>query len=151
MSEHDDIGEVLLRLQHLHSDGGARHLHQAEDTFLHPRAAGGREQDRADVSVSTARSAAAMMALPTYMPIDPAMKEKFCATATMGVLRPISPSATSIASRSPLEFFVRASLIRSGYFFWYRGTCSGSTIGVGHLHFRKDAAVEQRLRTGRVG
>ncbi len=55
-----------------------------------------------------------MMALPTYMPIDPPMKEKSCAAATMGV-RPISPQATSIASFSPVFFC--AALMRSGYFF----------------------------------
>src|SRR6185295_2202545 len=30
---------------HLHADGGARHLHQRQDAFLHPRAAGSREHD----------------------------------------------------------------------------------------------------------
>ncbi len=62
----------------------------------------------------TASCAAAMMALPTYMPIDPPMKEKSCAAATMGV-RPISPVATSIASFSPVVFW--AAFMRSGYFF----------------------------------
>ncbi len=52
-----------------------------------------------------------MMALPTYMPIEPAMKRKSCAAATTGV-RPISPSATSIASFSPVAFC--AARIRSG-------------------------------------
>jgi hypothetical protein len=59
----------------------------------------------------TARSAAAMMALPTYMPMEPPMNEKSCAAATMGV-RPISPSATSIASASPVAFWAARS--RSG-------------------------------------
>jgi hypothetical protein len=59
----------------------------------------------------TARSAAAMIALPTYIPIDPPMKLKSCAAATMGV-RPISPSATSIASASPVAFWAARS--RSG-------------------------------------
>ena len=75
----------------------------------------------------TARSAAAMTALPTYMPMEPAMKPKSCAAATMGV-RPISPSATSIASFSPVAFW--AALRRSGYFFWSR-KCSGSGVGWG--------------------
>jgi crotonobetainyl-CoA:carnitine CoA-transferase CaiB-like acyl-CoA transferase len=61
-----------------------------------------------------ARLAAAMMALPTYIPIEPAMKEKSCATATIGV-RATSPSTTNIASFSPVVFC--AVLSRSGYFF----------------------------------
>lgn len=77
----------------------------------------------------TARSAAAMMALPTYMPIEPPMKEKSCAAATMGV-RPISPSATSIASFSPVDFC--AAFMRSGYFFWSRKP-KGSATGSGTL------------------
>ena len=43
-------------------------------------------------------------------------------------MRPISPSATSIASFSPVAFC--AAFIRSGYFFWSRN-CSGSAIGSG--------------------
>ena len=62
----------------------------------------------------TARSAAAMIALPTYMPIEPAMKAKSCAAQTT-FSRAISPSATSIASSSPT--FLRASRSRSVYFF----------------------------------
>ncbi|MPL60817.1 hypothetical protein SDC9_06379 [bioreactor metagenome] len=45
VGEHDDIGQVRF-LQHLHRNGGARHLHQAEDAFLHPRAAGGGKEDQ---------------------------------------------------------------------------------------------------------
>ena len=61
------------------------------------------------------------------------MKEKSCAAAMIGV-RPISPSATSIASFSPVDFC--AARIRSGYFFWSRN-CSGSTIGSGTLTSEK--------------
>ena len=61
--------------------------------------------------VFTARSVAAMMALPTYMPIEPPRNAKSWAAATIGV-RPISPSATSIASFSPVAFC--AARIRSG-------------------------------------
>ena len=68
------------------------------------------------------------------------MKEKSCAAATTGV-RPISPSATSIASFSPVV--LRVSLRRSTYFFWSRN-CSGSVDRLGHLHLGEDAAVEQR-------
>ena len=68
-----------------------------------------------------------MMALPTCIPIDPPMKLKSCAAATMGV-RPISPSATSIASFSPVAFC--AAFIRSGYFFWSLNP-SGSITGSG--------------------
>ena len=75
----------------------------------------------------TARSAPAITALPTYIDIDPPMKAKSCAAATMGV-RLISPSATSIASFSPVVFC--AARIRSGYFFWSR-KCSGSAMGSG--------------------
>ncbi len=45
MRQHDDIGQPRL-LQHLDGDGGARHLHQRQDPLLHPRAAGGGEQDQ---------------------------------------------------------------------------------------------------------
>ena len=75
----------------------------------------------------TARSAAATMALPTYMPIEPAMKAKSWPAQTT-LSRPISPSATSIASSSPV--FLRASRRRSGYFFWSLKP-SGSVIGFG--------------------
>ena len=70
-----------------------------------------------------------MIALPTYMLIEPAMKAKSCASATTGV-RPISPSATSIASFSPVAFW--AARRRSGYFFWSRNW-SGSATGSGTL------------------
>ena len=50
-----------------------------------------------------------MKALPTYMLIDPPMKLKSCAAATTGV-RPISPSATSIASCSPVARWAAFSL-----------------------------------------
>ena len=44
IGQHHDVG--LSRLaQHLHADRRARHLHQRQDAFLHPRAAGGREHD----------------------------------------------------------------------------------------------------------
>ena len=76
---------------------------------------------------STARSAAVIIALPTYMPIDPPINEKSWAAATIGVL-PISPSATNIASFS--ELFFCAAFIRSGYFFWSLN-CNGSVIGFG--------------------
>ena len=75
----------------------------------------------------TARSAAATMALPTYMPIEPAMKAKSWPAQTT-LSRPISPSATSIASSSPV--FLRASRRRSGYFFWSLKP-SGSARGFG--------------------
>ncbi len=77
--------------------------------------------------VATARSAAATMALPTYMPIEPAMKPKSCTATTTGV-RSTSPSATSIASASPEA--CRAARRRSGYFFWSRKR-SGSSMGLG--------------------
>ncbi len=60
---------------------------------------------------ATARSAPAIIALPTYIPMEPAMKPKSCAAAITGV-RPISPSATSIASFSPVAFW--AARIRCG-------------------------------------
>ena len=44
VGQHHDIGELRLA-QLLHRDGGARHLHQREDAFLHARAAGGGEQN----------------------------------------------------------------------------------------------------------
>ena len=88
----------------------------------------------------TARSAAATMALPTYMPMEPAMKAKSWPAQTT-LSRPISPSATSIASSSPV--FLRASRRRSGYFFWSLKP-SGSVIGFGHRHLDEDAAVEER-------
>ena len=43
IGQHDDIGLARLA-QPLHRDGGARHLHQRQDAFLHARAAGSREQ-----------------------------------------------------------------------------------------------------------
>ncbi len=45
MGQHDDIGQAGL-FQHFHGDGGAGHLHQRQDAFLHPRATGGREQNQ---------------------------------------------------------------------------------------------------------
>ena len=75
----------------------------------------------------SARSAPATMALPTYIPIEPPMKAKSWPTQT-AFSRPISPSATSIASSSPV--FLRASRSRSGYFFWSRKP-SGSATGFG--------------------
>ena len=44
VGQHNDIGQACLT-QHLDRDGRARHLHQAENTFLHARAAGGGEDD----------------------------------------------------------------------------------------------------------
>ena len=73
----------------------------------------------------TARSDAAMIALPTWPPIEPAMNAKSCAAATMGV-RSTSPSATSIASRSPVSFC--AAFSRSGYFFWSRNWSGSATV-----------------------
>ena len=70
-----------------------------------------------------------MIALPTYMPMEPPRKEKSCAAATIGV-RPISPAATSMASFSPVFFC--AAFMRSGYFFWSRNF-SGSVTGSGTL------------------
>ena len=55
------------------------------------------------------------------------MKAKSWPTQT-AFSRPISPSATSIASSSPV--FRRASRSRSGYFFWSLKP-SGSVIGFG--------------------
>ena len=43
IGQHDDIGLARLA-QALHRDGGARHLHQRQDAFLHARAARGGEQ-----------------------------------------------------------------------------------------------------------
>src|SRR3546814_9984542 len=44
IGEHDDIGQAGV-VEHLDRDRRARHLHQAEDTLLHPRAAAGGEDD----------------------------------------------------------------------------------------------------------
>ena len=44
IGQHHDIGQFRLA-QHLHADGGARHLHQRQNAFLHAGAAGGREHD----------------------------------------------------------------------------------------------------------
>ena len=93
----------------------------------------------------TARSAAATMALPTYIPMDPPMKEKSCAAATMGV-RPISPSATSMASVSPVPFW--AAFIRSGYFFWSRNW-SGSASGSGTFTSVKTPASNSAAKRAR--
>ena len=47
MRQHNNIGQSGF-FQHLHSDGGAGHLHQAQDAFLHARATcGGEEHQRA--------------------------------------------------------------------------------------------------------
>ena len=45
VGEHNDIRQVRF-LEHLHSDRGARHLHQAQDALLHTRATGGGKQDQ---------------------------------------------------------------------------------------------------------
>ena len=42
--QHHDIGQARL-FQHLDRHGRARHLHQRQDAFLHPRATGGGEKD----------------------------------------------------------------------------------------------------------
>ncbi|VVT33323.1 conserved hypothetical protein [Roseovarius sp. EC-SD190] len=44
VGQHDDIGQVRL-FQHLHGDGGAGHLHEAENPLLHARATGGGKED----------------------------------------------------------------------------------------------------------
>src|SRR5215211_3432129 len=44
IGQHHDVRQLRFP-QHLHADGGARHLHQRQDAFLHPRAARGREHD----------------------------------------------------------------------------------------------------------
>ena len=43
VGEDDDVGQARIP-QHLHADGGARHLHQGQDAFLHARAARGDEE-----------------------------------------------------------------------------------------------------------
>ena len=94
----------------------------------------------------TASCAAAMMALPTYMPIDPPMNEKSCAAATIGV-RPISPVATSIASFSPVFFC--AAFMRSGIFLLI-AEMQRVIIGGGNRYLGKDTAVKQSGQTGRA-
>ena len=44
MGQHHDVRQPRLA-QLLHGDGGARHLHQREDAFLHARAAGSGKQN----------------------------------------------------------------------------------------------------------
>jgi hypothetical protein len=88
----------------------------------------------------TASSAAAMIALPTYMPMDPPMKLKSCAAATIGV-RPISPAATSIASFSPVAFLRGAHAVGIAFL-----VAELQRVGhrQRHLDLGEDAAVEQR-------
>src|SRR5690606_13944911 len=64
---------------------------------------------------SIARSAARAKRSPTTEPIEPPMKAKSKAQATIGRVARVPSRATS-ASRSPLDFC--AALIRSAYFFW---------------------------------
>ena len=46
MGQHHDVRQVRL-FQHLHRNGCARHLHQRQDAFLHPRATGcGKQHQR---------------------------------------------------------------------------------------------------------
>jgi hypothetical protein len=81
------------------------------------------------------------------MPIDPAMKLKSCATATMGV-RP------DLALGHQHRVFLAAGLLRGlepvGVFLL---VAEMQRVGhrLGHLHLGEDAAVEQRLRTVRAG
>ena len=44
IGQHHDIGQARF-VQHVDADGGARHLHQRQNAFLHARAAGGDEQN----------------------------------------------------------------------------------------------------------
>ena len=44
IGQHHDIGQARF-VQHVHADGGARHLHQGKDALLHARAARGDDQD----------------------------------------------------------------------------------------------------------
>ena len=48
IGQDDDIGQAVLP-RHLHRDGGARHLHQRQDAFLHAGAAGGGDHDQGGI------------------------------------------------------------------------------------------------------
>jgi hypothetical protein len=109
VGQHRDEGQPRLA-HHLRGDGGARHLHQRQDALLHPRAAGGGEQDERRVDAGGGLGGSAMR-LADGMPIEPAMNSKFWQAATV-CRPPISPRPTSIASSSPV--LARASRMRSG-------------------------------------
>ena len=57
VGQHDEIGQACFP-QHLHGDGGARHLHEREDALLHARSAGGGEQDEGRAALHGAHHAA---------------------------------------------------------------------------------------------
>jgi hypothetical protein len=110
VGQHADVGQLGLG-QARQRGIGLGHLHQAQQAFLHARAAGGGEADEGHLLLDGGLTPRTKRS-PTTEPIEPPMKSNSKQAATTGTLITAPPITTS-ASVSPV--FSSASFRRSGY------------------------------------